>query len=438
MIAGKLFWGLALAGLWLGMARAESGPPPDALPANPESAVSAGEGEIASDSDEERDRLFNDIATLTEALMLIKKHYVRDKSYREIVYGAIDGMLRDLDPHSGFLEPRDYEFLQEETRGSFSGIGIQVAVRDGQITVIAPLEDSPAFHAGILSGDRIIAIEDTPIDAWPLDRIVEALRGEPGSSVTFTIRRGEEEAFDLTIERADIKLASIGLYGMLDERLGYLRIRQFSESTAEDFRKAIAALEARGMRALVLDLRDNPGGLLVSAVAVAGELLPPDVPVVTTRGRDGDRDMQVIRSRGRAANTPFPPVAVLINRGSASASEIVAGALRDHRRAVLVGERSFGKASVQNVVPLQSNPDCAVRLTTAYYYTPNGELIHEKGIEPDVALPMEPSEWRRAQMRRARIERWDGPVPEGLMDPQLERAVELLTGVLVFQDAPGP
>lgn len=417
-------------------------PPAAVVPDIPDSEWSDAEG-VAGEAlappltpEAERDQAYEDIAVLTEALMHIRKHYVEEHTYEDILFGALDGMLNALDPHSSFLAPTEYRSMREDTAGEFSGIGIHVGMREGVLTVIAPIEDSPAYRAGLQAGDRIIKIEGRRTIGITLQQAVKTLRGRQGESVTVTILRAQEDPFDLSIMRDSVKVRSIKGARILHDGIGYVRITQFNDPTADDFAKELRRLKEEGMTALVLDLRNNPGGLLRSAIGISGTLLTQKSVVVTTRGRDAERDIDVYKSDGRLHLTDMP-VAVLVNGGSASASEIVAGAMQDHRRAVIVGQQTFGKASVQSIVRLKSNPDCAIRMTTAHYYTPKGRMIHDKGIGPDIVVELTPSEWRDVQLKRAYEENPELFPAEtrkdlaGVHDPQLERAIDAITALRV-------
>ncbi len=431
-----------LAGLLLGWGTCSAGATETAVTNHPPAAVAAAEEEAAAgeESSAGNKAVYEEVAVLTEALLLVRRHYVEELPYRQIVYGAIHGMLAALDPHSDFLEPQQVEGIKEETEGRFGGIGVQIGIQDGYPVVIAPIEDTPAYKAGLMSGDRIVAIDGRPAFNFTMDASMKALRGEPGTAVTLTIAREGQDLFDVRLVRDFIAVASVKGARVLRGNIGYLRITQFSEPTAAAFAAALDSLLTNGIDGLVLDLRDNPGGLLSQATAVAQQFLPPRAVIVTTRGRGGARpeEEEVFRADGRRHLTDLP-LAVLINRGTASASEIVAGALRDHRRAVVVGERSFGKASVQNIVSLSTRPECGLKLTTAHYYTPGGHLIHNRGIEPDIAVPVTPEAWRKALLRRA-YEEQPAAHPPDKRDPQaesaadiaLERALDVLVGLRVF------
>ncbi len=395
----------------------------------------------------------------------VRANYVdgEKSTYQELIEGALKGMLQSLDPHSQFMDEEAFTAMKEDTAGKFGGLGITIGIKDNVLTVIAPMEDTPAFRAGLLSGDKIISINGESTDGLPLEDAVKQLRGDPGTRVVIKVFRPKTQLvkeFELT--RAIINVPSIKDTRVLDGGIGYVRMLQFGESTADDLQVALDSLESQKVRALVLDLRSNPGGLLTAAVDVAQKFLKRGDLIVFTRGRD-NRMERSYRARPRR---PFPavPMVVLINGYSASASEIVAGALQDNRRAVLVGEKSFGKGSVQSVLPQDGGT--AIRLTTAKYYTPSERVIHENGIEPDVVVPMSVENWRNILLARNKAEEKNGdgqesaPTDEGwvdeegteipllapagkaepelvdldkVIDPQLDRAADMLRGILVFQ-----
>ena len=380
---------------------------------------------------------YDDLAVLTEALLLVQRHYVEEVPLQKMIYGAIDGMLLGLDPNSSFLPPEPLAELEEETRGSFSGIGVTVGLEKEGVKVIAPVEDSPAFKAGIHAGDTIKAVDGVELSGTSIEEAVEAIRGDKGSEVKVTVKRADGETVDVTLVRDDIKLDSVKGVRELGDGIGYLRITQFNEHAGEDFAQAMAHLKKADVKELILDLRDNPGGLLESAVAVTEQVLERGTEIVSVRGRDAKRPQQRYEAGPCKKRFTKIPLAVLVNGNSASAAEIMAGALKAHKRAVLVGETTYGKASVQNVVKLALRPDCAVRLTTGYYYTPDDVMIHGKGIVPDVAVPVPKHVWRQVQMRRMLEER-PGATRSGVTntvndvrDVQLERAQELLKSARV-------
>ncbi|WFF41095.1 S41 family peptidase [Salinicola endophyticus] len=323
-----------------------------------------------------------DVQTFAEVFERIKRAYVEEVDDKTLLRNAMHGMLSQLDPHSEYLDADAFEALRETTEGEFSGVGIEVGLRDDQLTVISPLDDTPAAKAGIQPGDRIVAIDGTPTDNLTLQEAVDLMRGEPGSQIQLTILRDNEQAprtFDL--KREAIQSESV-TQRELEPGYGYLRISQFQSRTGDQTRAALQSLTAKGpLRGLVLDLRNNPGGVLSSATEVADQFLSSGL-IVYTQGRLVDDDMRFTAHPATLA--PDVPLVVLINGGSASAAEIVAGALQDQQRAVLMGTQSFGKGSVQQVLPL-GNGD-GLKLTTARYYTPSGRSIQAEGITPDVRV----------------------------------------------------
>lgn len=392
------------------------------------------------------EQAFKKMEILTKVLLQIKENYVdQDKTtYKDLLYGAMRGMLQSLDAHSQFMDPDMFKDMQEDTAGAFGGLGIVIGMRDGVLTVISPMEDTPAFRAGILAGDRIVAIDDETTEDLSLYDAVRKMRGEPGTRIRIKILRPKpHEIKDIDLVRAVIKVASVKGARMIESGIGYVRVLQFNEPTAGALQEAIEDLQAQGMKALILDLRNNPGGLLSSAVEIAQKFLKKGDLVVSTKGRKDDQ--YKFTSKGRHHYSDWPMV-VLVNGGSASASEIVAGALQDYKRAILLGEKTFGKGSVQSVVSLDDG--AAMRLTTSKYYTPSDRCIHEIGILPDIIVPMAPEQWRKVLLKQSR-EELGGLPDEGAMeeedddpeepdvsqavDIQLERAVDLLRGIQVFQ-----
>jgi carboxyl-terminal processing protease len=380
----------------------------------------------------------------------VRKDYVdgQDVSYKDLVYGALKGMLNTLDPHSEFLEPVKFKELQNDTQGSFGGLGIVISMRDNFVTVIAPMEDTPGFKAGILSGDRIIRIDGKSTERMSLQEAVKNLRGEAGTEVAITILRpssGLVKEFKLT--RAVINIDMVkDLNGRKEfpldgDKVGYIRLVQFGEKTSEDLDTALKKLKAQGVQGLVLDLRGNPGGLLEQAVDVCEKFLPRGKLVVTTEGRTAAQNSRrLAMGRGdqltHKDGTPMPMV-ILVNLGSASASEIVAGCLQDSKRAIILGEKTFGKGSVQSILPLQDG--AALRLTTAKYYTPSHKVIHGEGITPDIIVPMTDDEEMALHLKRTpggieSLEEKDRERVRNARDPQLDRAMDLLRGITLFTE----
>ncbi len=328
---------------------------------------------------------YEKLRVFSEVYSLIKQNYVEDVDEKKILYGAIHGMLKALDPHSSFLTPESFKEMQVDTKGEFGGLGIEISRGERGIRIVSPIEDTPAFRAGIKAGDLIIKIEDTETDDMNLMEAVKLMRGKPGTKITLTIfRKGEVNPLTFTITRAIIKIRSVK-WRLEDDGIGYVRIIQFNEQSYPLLEAAIEELREEagkeGIKGLVLDLRNDPGGLLDQAVQVADAFLEKGL-IVYTKGRIAGKDMSFEAHRGDLINGV--PMVVLINAGSASASEIVSGALQDHHRAVVMGTRSFGKGSVQTIIPL--NDGSGLRLTTAQYYTPSGRSIQAKGIEPDIVV----------------------------------------------------
>ncbi len=325
---------------------------------------------------------YKSLEIFSNVLSEIQKNYVEEVDTSEVIKGAINGMLAALDPHSSFMSPEDFKEMRVETKGSFSGIGIEITTKDGVLSVVSPIEGTPAFKAGIKAGDMIVEIEGETTKGMSLMDAVKKLRGPKGSEVTISIlRRNWTDTREFTLVRDVIPLHSVKAK-MLEPGFAYIRITNFQAQTARDLKKELKTLTGQGkINGLVLDLRNNPGGLLDQSVKVADFFLEKGV-IVSTRGRLEDQNMEY-RARAGGDNYRFP-VVVLVNGGSASASEIVAGALQDHRRALVLGTQTFGKGSVQTIVPMSDGS--GLRLTTARYYTPNGTSIQAKGITPDIVV----------------------------------------------------
>ncbi len=370
-----------------------------------------------------------------ETLQLVNENYVDpvESSYERLTRSALHGMVETLDPHSEFLESRDYREVEEEMSGKFGGIGIQVEMRKGRVVVIAPIAGTPGERAGILRGDEIVQVNGATVEKGvTMAEVVERLRGPPRTKVAVGLYRPSTNAtIDLTLTREIIKVDSVRDSRVLPGRLGYLQLVEFSERSSDEFGHALERLLKEGIDSLILDLRNNPGGLLDAAVEVAEPFFRKGELIVYTQGRK-PTEREEFRAAG-GSNPVQLPIAVLINAGSASAAEIVAGALKDTNRAVIVGERSFGKGSVQSIFKLKNGE--GLRLTTARYYTPSGVNIHEKGIEPHVEVVMTPEEDNKLRLQRARAdladpnefhERFDFLPIE---DRQLQTAIDVLKGV---------
>jgi carboxyl-terminal processing protease len=345
-------------------------------------SLSIGHGVFAEREEPQAALPLEELRSFSDVFARIKADYVEPVEDKALLENAIRGMLTGLDPHSAYLDQEQFKELQVGTSGEFGGLGIEVGMEDGFVKVIAPIDDTPAQRAGVQAGDLIIRLDDTPVKGLTLNEAVKIMRGKPGTDIVLTVvREGLEKPLKLTITRAVIKVKSVR-QRVIEPGFGYVRISQFQATTADNLVEAVDALKKEGkLRGLILDLRNNPGGVLNGAVAVSDAFLDKGL-IVYTEGRIAD-------SRLRFNATPDDivggaPLVVLVNQGSASASEIVAGALQDHRRAIVVGTRTFGKGSVQTIVPL--NNGTAVKLTTARYYTPNGRSIQAEGIVPDIEL----------------------------------------------------
>ncbi len=375
-----------------------------------------------------------------DVMRLVNENYVDEKAatYDQLARTALHGMIETLDPHSQFLEKKDNEEFEEDLTGEFGGVGIQVETRQNRIVVIAPLAGTPGERAGIQRGDEIVSIDGKVVEsAGNIDGIVGRLRGKPKTKVMLSLYRPSTQGtLNLTLVREIIKIESVRGVQMMDGGIGYVQLTEFSDHTAAQFRRAIESLLRRGMNSLIIDLRNNPGGLLDAAVEVAEPFFRKKELIVYTKGRK-PTDREDFRSESDIAPVTVP-LAVLINAGSASAAEIVTGALKDTGRAIVIGERSFGKGSVQSVFKLENGE--GLRLTTARYYTPGGATIHERGITPHVEVVMTPEEDTRLARQRSRPDITDPAAFkerfgfEPVIDRQLETAVAMLKGVRLFAE----
>ena len=386
------------------------------------------------------DALYKELELFTDALSIVEADYVEAPEAKQLVYGALKGMLATLDPYSQFMDPDSYNELKIDTEGQFGGLGIEITLRDELLTVITPIDDTPAYKAGVQSGDRIVKIDGEITRGITLMDAVKKLRGKPGSQVTLTILREEEnELKDFALSRDVIKIQSVREARVLEDRIGYIRLSDFREGTPKDLEGAVEKLKAEQMDSLILDLRNNPGGLLDVAVSTSELFLDRRKLIVSTKGRLKNQNFEFRSRQDGMANDV--PLVVLVNEGSASASEIVAGAIQDHRRGIILGTKSHGKASVQTIFPLKDGS--ALRLTTSKYFTPAGRLIHGQGILPDVVVPFEPplppkeKDKKSSEVQEVldRLEHPDQPsaAPPAKLDNQLARAVDLLKGIKVYQ-----
>ncbi len=389
---------------------------------------------------DDKDTAYDSMTVFARALELIRQDYVDEKkiAYKDLTYDALQGMLTSLDPHSQFLPPSDFKDMQSDTKSEFTGLGIVVSFKGGLLTVVTPMEDSPSFKAGILPGDQILRIDGESTEKLELSDAINRLRGDPGKSIRLTISRAathEIKDFDLirtVIKVASIKDAKLVKTTLTDGyKIGYVRITQFNEPTAGDLQKELARLRDQGMQALIVDLRHNPGGLLTSAVDVCSQFLSANQMVVYTEGRAASQRREY-RTSGIEKPDTKTPLAVLVNSGSASGAEILAGALKDLNRAVIVGETTFGKGSVQSVIQMQDGS--AVKLTTAKYYTPGRQVIHEHGITPTIVSTMTPEQERTLVLSRRedKLGLEDQANVDNFDDPQMDRAIDALKGVLIY------
>lgn len=373
------------------------------------------------------------IKLLVDVLSLIEEHYVEAVDTKKIIYSAAGGMTKALDPFSQFMEPEVHREMKTETEGQFGGLGIRISIKDNILTVVTPIPGTPAYRLGILPGDKIIKIEGESTEGVTIDQAIKKLRGTPGTQVTITImREGLKEPVDYTVTREWIKLESVRRR-MVDKDIGYIRLIEFSAPTNKDLDEALKELEGKGMKSLVLDLRNNPGGLLNSAYEVTKKFLNNEKMIVYTQGRRPEQKQEF--RADKEATYPNLSLVVLVNKGSASGSEIVAGALQDHKRAVIIGSPTFGKASVQSVFPLSDGS--GLRLTTARYYTPAGRVIQDKGITPDIVIEVSKEVEGKLMVQEEMLYAKDKePEPvvkkDVVEDIMLKRAIELLKAREIF------
>ena len=377
----------------------------------------------------------------------VRAGYVEEISDESLIEAAVNGMLTSLDPHSSYLSPKNFRDMQTQTRGEFGGLGIEVTMENGYVKVVSPIDDTPAFRAGLKSGDLITHLDTEPVQGLTLSEAVEKMRGKVGSDLKLTIRREGRDPFDVTVTRDIIKIRSVRSR-MEGNDIAYVRITSFSEQTTASMERAINRLkeEAAGkLKGVVLDLRNNPGGLLDQSVKISDAFLNQG-EIVSTRSRRADEGQRFNAKPGDI--TEGLPIVILVNGGSASASEIVAGALQDHRRAIILGTRTFGKGSVQTIIPLSGHG--AIRLTTARYYTPSGRSIQARGIDPDIVIEqaklekITQPERRREENLRGRLDNPGGgndsgpsgaaekKEAKGPDDYQLSRALDLLRGIALY------
>jgi len=436
-----------LPGLIAAVSLAVSGLPAwaqnDELPKDNPAGAAAKEAAPAAVEDAD-DLGFEEIEMLTAVMELIRQNYV-DKSkvsYEKLVNSALEGMLDNLDPHCQFMHPELFEQMKRDTGGTYEGVGITIAIRNEVLTIVAVREDGPAARAGVLPGDQVIKINTFLSDKVGLGEAMQLMRGKPGQKLNLTLRRpASNQLIEVEMVREVIKESTVKDVALLepryagDRKIGYLRLTQFSEPTEHELVEGLDTLEKMGMEAFVLDLRNNPGGLLTSAVNTCGEFVGPGTVVLTTEGREAISNNKTYRTSPRKQHTRDYPMAILVNHASASGAEVVSGALQDLHRAIIVGETTFGKGSVQSIIPVPTGPGYALRLTTAKYYTPSKRTIHENGVEPNIVATLTPEEemnlmqWFRrdtlAPAEQAKLAEWQ--------DRQLARAVDALKALVFVQ-----
>jgi len=387
-----------------------------------------------------KEDVYANMEKFTRVLETVRREYVDEEkvSYEDLVQGALRGMIQTLDPHSEYMDAKKYQALQSDTMQQFGGIGVVVSMRDNWLTVVAPMDDTPGSRAGLMPGDRIMKIGKKSAKDMSLNDAVGIMRGKPGTEVTVAFYRpSTDKDLTFTFKREIIKTKSVsdlnggGKYDLLESKIGYVRMSGFSEKTASELETALVKMEEHGLKAIVLDLRDNPGGLLTQSAYVTEKFVPKGQVVVTTEGRE-QRQLDKLVASGRFKERTLPMV-VLVNGGSASASEIVAGCLQDLGRAELVGMKTFGKGSVQSILPLHDGS--ALRLTTAKYYTPKHRTIHGKGITPDHVVEMSPEQMGHLALKRSpgglgTLPEEDRKKAEATTDLQLKKALELLKAKL--------
>ena len=387
----------------------------------------------------QKEKLYESLELFTDSVSIINSGFVDEIDSKDLIYGALKGMLSSLDPYSQFLDPDTYREMKVTTGGEFGGIGIEISIRDNLLTVISPIAGTPACKIGIKAYDRIIKIDDESTKDITLIEAVKKMRGKPGESVKLTVlREGAGRLLEFNIVRDIIKIESIKEAEIVEDKIGYVQIVEFQEHTERDLGKALKKLESQGMEGLIIDLRNNPGGLLTVAVEVADFFLPEGKLIVSTKGKNSTQNL-IFKSHKSSAHLDYP-IVILINEGSASGSEILAGALRDNKRALLVGAKTFGKGSVQTIIPLSDGS--AVRLTTSKYYLPCGESIHEQGIVPDIEVDEE--EYVAIKQEEMDVFEQIEKEPQAEIDLekeqkekydiQLERAIDLIKGIIAYQD----
>tara|TARA_B100000497_G_scaffold65303_1_gene73864 strand:+ start:4481 stop:5806 length:1326 start_codon:yes stop_codon:yes gene_type:complete len=404
----------------------------------------------AINADTNRQETYKQLNLFGDVFQRVQEQYVEEVTDKKLIESAISGMLQSLDPHSSYLSADSYKDMQVKTKGKFGGLGIEITMEDGVVKVVSPIDDTPAAKAGMMSGDLIIGVDGESIRGLTINESVSKLRGPVGSKVIITVVRGKKDPYEIEIKRDIINIKSVK--HNIIKNIGYVRLTTFSDTTTSGLEKALTEIKkniGNKFQGLILDLRNNPGGLLNQSISVADAFLNQG-EIVSTQGRNDDDTSRVFAKKGDLINGQ--PLVVLINSGSASASEIVAGALKDHSRAIIIGTRSFGKGSVQSIIPLAGNG--AMRLTTARYFTPSGISIQAKGIEPDIIVEAGVTDLKKKKNDNRREENLRGaldkkknskkteidtgsdktltPLEKLLQDNQISRAVDMIRGISLF------
>lgn len=385
---------------------------------------------LSGADNKKKEDLYRQIELFSDTLTIVQSEYVDETKPKDLIYGALKGMLGSLDMHSQFMDPDAYNELKVDTKGKFGGLGIEVTMKDGLLTVITPIEDTPAWRAGIKPLDKIIKINNDITRDMTLSDAVKKMRGKPGEAVTLTIlREAESKTLEFKIIRDIIKIKDVKEAKIINDGIGYIRLNEFREDTAKNINAALNTLTKEKMNALILDLRNNPGGLLEIAVEVAGKFIPKGKLVVYTKSRKEQQDLQFFSD----SNQPILdlPMVVLINEGSASGSEIVAAALQDYKRAIIMGKKSFGKGSVQTVIPLGDGS--ALKLTTSKYFAPKGAEIHGKGVVPDIVVEDAKADPDPAKDANPQEVSKDAEIKGPESDIQVMRAVDLLKAAKFYK-----
>jgi carboxyl-terminal processing protease len=387
-----------------------------------------------------KDDVYKELELFSYVLSTVQSEYVKETASKDLIYGALKGMVNSLDPHSQFMDPDAYNELKVETTGKFGGLGIEITIKDGLLTVITPIEDTPAWKVGLKPGDRIVKIEDELTRDLTLTDAVKKLRGNPGTDVNITIlRENEGKLLNFKITRDIIKIKDVKEAKIIEDKIGYIRLVEFRENTGKSIEVALAELKKQNTNCLILDLRNNPGGLLDAAVKVANNFIEADKVIVSTQGR---KPLQNITFKSNSKQPILDwPMVVLVNEGSASGSEIVAGALQDYKRAIILGEKTFGKGSVQTVIPLSDG--AALRLTTSEYFTPSNKNINGIGITPDLEVKQKVVELKDVEsleeifagIKEGKVPQKEEDLakPDYKSDYQLVRAIDLLKGILIYK-----